>query len=136
MTRELLTSTPRLLVILRDHWPHISQQLSTDGLHELSQITVTCTDRMQRTLAGTALRRRSLSSLPNEALHFVEVFKADDQGWDFLQELGVMVEPNVTAWLEVLKQLRGSEGHADVKSVKEIYKQLDARFNEAPEIIR
>lgn len=136
MTQALSTSTPQLLGVLQNHWPYISEQLSAHGLNELSQITVACTDGTQHMLAGTALRRRSLTSLPHEALRFVEVLKADDRRWDFLQELGVMVEANAAAWLGVPEELRGADAPVRVDSVMEVYKQLDARFNEAPETIR
>lgn len=136
MTQQLSASPSRLLSILCDHWSYISQKLSTQGHNELSQVTVTCADGTQRMLAGTALRRRSLASLPQGALHFVPVSSPDDRRWDFLQELGVIIEPNVDAWLQILQHMKAADTPVRIDVIKEVYKQLDARFNEAPDTVR
>ena len=136
MTQKLSASPSRLLSILCDHWSYISQKLSIQGYNVLSQGIVTCADGTQRMLAGTALRRRSLASLPQEALHFVPVSSPDDRHWDFLQELGVMIAPNVDAWLQILQQMKAADTPVRIDVIKEVYKQLDARFNEAPDTVR
>ncbi|KAH9928330.1 uncharacterized protein B0H18DRAFT_1000819 [Fomitopsis serialis] len=142
MTQTLseLETPRRLLGVLQEYWPFISQELSRDGLGELSATAVTCVDGVRRKLAETALHRRALrmAQIPPQSLHFIDVSNPDDPRWDFLQTLGVMVEPNAIAWLEVLKRLQATEllPAAMISAVEEAYKQLNARFNEASDEIR
>ncbi|KAH9838232.1 uncharacterized protein C8Q71DRAFT_906078 [Rhodofomes roseus] len=140
MTQSLSHAPGRLLGVLRQCWPIVSEELSQDGLGQLSQVAVVCTDGTQHKLAETALQRRSLKlmQIPSQSIHFIDVSNPDDKQWDFLGELGVMLEPNAHAWLEVLKRLQTTEPAPVTltRVVKEAYKQLDARFNEAPDDIR
>ncbi|TFY59493.1 hypothetical protein EVJ58_g5748 [Rhodofomes roseus] len=138
MTQSLSHAPGRLLGVLRQCWP--IEDLRQDGLVELSQVAVVCTDGTQHKLAETALQRHSLKlmQIPSQSLHFIDVPNPDDKQWDFLAKLGVMLEPNAHAWLEVLKRLQTREPQPAnlTRIVKEAYKQLDARFNEAPDDIR
>ncbi|TFY59488.1 hypothetical protein EVJ58_g5746 [Rhodofomes roseus] len=141
MVKSLSAAPSKLLRVLQEYWHYISEEVSPDGLEELSQVAVVCMDGARHQLAETALRRRSLSlaQIPSQCLHFVDAPNPDDHQWDFLAKLGVMLEPNAHAWLEVLKRLQMTAQPSPASLtpiVEEAYKQLDARFNEASGDIR
>ncbi|KZT00826.1 uncharacterized protein LAESUDRAFT_764281 [Laetiporus sulphureus 93-53] len=128
MTQTLETS--RLLLVLREYWPQMSRKLSQEGKTQLSRMIVTCEDG-RYPLETTALRRRALQSLPNGHIRFLPMLNANDHGWNFLGELGVMIDADLGTFIKILIHLQQTKCQEE-SSIMETYKQLNARFHDNP----
>ena len=135
-TSDFLNRAPELegkelLLSLRAWWPRLSAHLTPAGALELSEVFI----------AGHQLKkmylRRGAFALADLGLElpFVPVDDPEDRRWDFLEHLGVAIRLNARFFLDKLKHMQG-QGEADIESVEEIYRQLDARFDEDEELIR
>jgi hypothetical protein len=136
LTSDFLKRAPELvgndlLVSLRAWWPCLSARLTPAGTRALGEVPVAgC--RLDRLY----LRRRALTQADHGLeLPFVPVDDPEDRGWDFLEQLGVTIRLSARFFLNKLTYMQG-QGKNDIGVVEEIYKQLDARFDEDEELIR
>ena len=136
LTSEFLNYAPELagkelLLSLRSWWPRLSTRLTQAGTLELGEVPI----------AGHQLKKMYLRRVafelagPELELPFVPVDDPLDRRWDFLEQLGVAIRLNARFFLDKLKHMQG-QGEADIEVVEEIYRQLDARFDEDKELIR
>ncbi|KAH9037560.1 hypothetical protein EDB84DRAFT_1480937 [Lactarius hengduanensis] len=133
---EFLINAPKLVgyelvASLRAWWPRLSKRLKADGARALGEIPVA-----GRRLDKLYLRRGALARADQALeLPFVPVDDPEDRGWDFLEQLGVTTRLNAQFYLNKLVHMQG-EGDKDSEAAAEIYRQLDARFDEDEESIR
>ena len=122
--RELLTS-------LRAWWPRLHPLLNDEGAKALGAISIA-----GRRLDTLYLRRGALARV-NIALELpsVPVDDPEDRAWDFLEHLGVATRMNASFFVNKLVHMQG-RGEKDYKIVDDIYKQLDARFDEDETFIK
>ena len=136
LTSHFLKRAPELagkelLLSLRAWWPRLSTHLTKAGVLELGEILI----------AGHQLKkmylRRGAFALADLGLElpFVPVDNPEDRRWDFLERLGVAIRVNARYFLDKLKHMQG-QGEVDIEDIEEIYRQLDARFEEDEDLIR
>ncbi|KAI0302873.1 hypothetical protein B0F90DRAFT_1667473 [Multifurca ochricompacta] len=120
-----------LLLSLRAWWPRLAQRLTETGARALGAISIA-----GRRLDTLYLRRGALARA-GEALELpcVPVDDPEDRAWDFLAQLGVATRMNASLFVNKLLHMQG-RGEKDGEAVEEIYKQLDARFDEDETFIR
>ena len=126
---------PELLLSLRAWWHHprfaLANQLTQAGARALGEVPIA-----GRRLDRLYLRRGALARADhNLELPFVPVQDPEDRRWDFLEKLGVAICLNAQFWLNKLVYMQG-RGEKDWEAVAEIYRQLDARFDEDEKLIR
>jgi hypothetical protein len=121
----------QLLLSLRAWWPRLSNQLTQAGARALGEVPIA-----GRRLDRLYLRRGALARADQGLeLPFVPVDDPEDHRWNFLEMLGVAMRLNAQFFLNKLVHMQG-EGEKDIEAVAEIYKQLDARFDEDEDLIR
>jgi hypothetical protein len=122
---------PELLLSLRAWYPRLVNHLTQAGARALGDVPIA-----GRRLDRLYLRRGALARADhNLELPFVPVEDPEDRRWDFLEKLGVAICLNAQFWLNKLVHMQG-RGEKDGDMVAEIYRQLDARFDEDEELIR
>jgi hypothetical protein len=120
-----------LLVSLRAWWPRLLLQLSDEGARALGSISVA-----GRRLDTLYLRRRTLARLDvARELPAIPVDDPEDNAWDFLEKLGVATRISALFFVNKLVHMQ-AKGEKDYETVKDIYKQLDARFDEDETLIK
>ena len=120
-----------LLLSLRAWWPRLSNQLSQTGARALGGVPIA-----GRRLDRLYLRRGALARADQGLeLPFVPVDDPEDRRWNFLEMLGVAMRLNAQFFLNKLVHMQG-EGEKDSEAAEEIYKQLDARFDEDEDLIK
>jgi hypothetical protein len=114
-----------LLVSLRAWWPRLLPHLSDEGLRALGAISIG-----GRRLDTLYLRRGVLTRL-DVALELpaIPVDDPEDTAWDFLEKLGVATRISASFFVNKLVHMQ-AKGEKDYDTVEDIYKQLDARFDE------
>jgi hypothetical protein len=136
LTSDFLDRAPELeghelLASLRAWWPRLSNRLSKVGKRALGAVPIA-----GRRLDRLYLRRGALARADHGlGLPFVPVDNPEDSGWDFLELLGVATRLNALFFVNKLIHMQG-HGEKDSEAVAEIYKQLDARFDEDEDLIR
>ena len=122
--RELLTS-------LRVWWPRLGLHLTREGARSLGAISIA-----GWRLDTLYLRRGALAHI-SEALKlpYIPVDDPEDHRWDFLELLGVVTRVNVSLFVNKLVHMQ-ARGEKDHRMVGDIYKQLDARFDEDEKLIK
>jgi len=122
--RELLTS-------LRVWWPRLELHLTREGARSLGAISIA-----GRRLDTLYLRRGALARI-GEALELpcIPVDDPEDHRWDFLERLGVVTRMNASFFVNKLVHMQ-ARGEKDHRIVEDIYKQLDARFDEDETVIK
>lgn len=136
LTSDFLDRAPELaghelLASLRAWWPRLSKRLTEAGVRALGAVPIA-----GRRLDRLYLRRGALARADQALeLPFVPVDNPEDRGWDFLELLGVAMRLNAQFFLNKLIHMQG-RGEKDSEAVAEIYKQLDARFDEDEDLIR
>ncbi|KAI9442850.1 hypothetical protein BJY52DRAFT_1317510 [Lactarius psammicola] len=136
LTPDFLNRAPELagrelLASLRAWWPRLSTRLTEAGARALGEVPIG-----GRRLDRLYLRRGALARADQALkLPFVPVDDPEDRGWDFLELLGVAMRLNAQFFLNKLIHMQG-RGEKDSEAVAEVYKQLDARFDEDEELIR
>jgi hypothetical protein len=120
-----------LLVSLRAWWPRLAPRLIEAGMKGLGAISIA-----GRRLDTLYLRRGVLARV-SETLELpcIPVDDPEDRSWDFLELLGVVTRMNASFFVNKLVHLQ-ARGEKDNKAVEEIYKQLDARFDEDETLIK
>jgi hypothetical protein len=123
---------PELLLSLRAWWyPRLANQLTQAGAWALRTMPIA-----GRRLDTMYLRRGALARADQGLeLPFVPVEDPEDPRWDFLEKLGVAICLNAQFWVNKLVHMQG-RGEKDGEKVAEIYRQLDARFDEDAGLIR
>ncbi|KAH8981074.1 hypothetical protein EDB92DRAFT_1805391 [Lactarius akahatsu] len=133
---EFINNAPKLVgyelvASLRAWWPRLFKRLRAEGARALGGIPIA-----GRRLDKLYLRRGALARADQALeLPFVPVDDPEDRGWDFLEQLGVTTRLNAQFFLNKLVHMQG-EGEKDSEAAAEIYRQLDARFDEDEESIR
>ena len=119
-----------LLVSLRVWWPRLGLHLTGAGARSLGAISIA-----GRRLDTLYLRRGALARI-GEALELpcIPVDDPEDHRWDFLELLGVVIRMNASFFVNKLVHMQ-ARGEKDYKMVEDIYKQLDARFDEDETLI-
>ncbi len=120
-----------LLVSLRAWWPRLLPQLSDEGVRALGAISIG-----GRRLDTLYLRRGALARL-DVALDFpaIPVDDPEDSAWDFLEKLGVATRISASFFVNKLVHMQ-AKGEKDYDTVEDIYRQLDARFDEDETLIK
>jgi hypothetical protein len=122
---------PELLLSLRAWYPRLTNHLTQAGARALGEVPIA-----GRRLDRLYLRRGALARADhNLELPFVPVQYPEDRQWDFLEKFGVAICLNAQFWLNKLVHMQG-RGEKDGEKVAEIYRQLDARFDEDEVLIR
>ncbi|EJD00234.1 uncharacterized protein FOMMEDRAFT_170214 [Fomitiporia mediterranea MF3/22] len=126
-------SLSEFLDALRYFWPRLSTKSPFSWLGKLGSMTVKMDNNSDYRLNSTFLKRRVLAQHPE--LPFLPVSDPESRGWDFLGRVGVTIAADTSFYVKLLihHQLQGLD---DQKTIKNIYKQLDARFYEDTERIR
>jgi hypothetical protein len=120
-----------LLISLRAWWPRLQPQLTDVGVKALGAISIA-----GRRLDTLYLRRGALAragvalELPS-----IPVDDPEDRAWDFLEQLGVATRINAMFFVNKLVHMQ-ARGEKDYKTVDDVYKQLDARFDEDETLIK
>ncbi len=136
ITHEFLDHAPtleghQLLVSLRAWWPRLSPQLSDEGTKALSAISIA-----GRRLDTLYLRRGALARLDVALeLPVIPVDDPEDGAWDFLEKLGVATRISASFFVNKLVHMQ-AKGEKDHDTVEDIYRQLDARFDEDETLIK
>ncbi|KDQ07017.1 hypothetical protein BOTBODRAFT_149409 [Botryobasidium botryosum FD-172 SS1] len=134
---EELTKTlePRkLLATLKECWQQLKERKITPAaISRLSDAIMGCEDGTRHEIKNTSLKRNSLR--PYSYLHFLPVLDPENADWDFLSQLGVTLRVDSSFFLKRLVQL-SKDARGDIEVVRELYKQLDARFDDDPSGIR
>ncbi|KAH9955853.1 hypothetical protein BC827DRAFT_1235201 [Russula dissimulans] len=120
-----------LLASLRAWWPCLEQRVTDEGARALGAISIA-----GRRLDTLYLRRGALARA-GEALELpcVPVDDPEDRAWDFLELLGVATRMNASFFVNKLVHMQ-AKGEKDHNLVDDIYRQLDARFDEDETLIR
>jgi hypothetical protein len=120
-----------LLVSLRAWWPGLLPQLSDEGVRALGAISIG-----GRRLDTLYLRRGPLARL-DVALELpaIPVDDPEDSAWDFLEKLGVATRISASFFVNKLVHMQ-AKGEKDYDTVEDIYRQLDARFDEDETLIK
>jgi hypothetical protein len=116
-----------LLLVLKQYWRRIVLHLSKDGIRQLSQTEVECESGEVLPLKDTFLRKKTLARY-NDALAFLPIDDPNEESWDFLGTLGVSTELDPPFLIKLL-DIWQEKDEKDVP-VENIYKQLDARFEQ------
>ncbi|TCD66329.1 hypothetical protein EIP91_001478 [Steccherinum ochraceum] len=121
--------TAKLLRFLRVYWGDVRERVlnSPDALAELRSTTVTCTNGTTERLEATFLATSKLAKF-NDLL-FLPIVDPDDPSWEFLEHLGVSLKLDGMYSLKRLIRLSETP-HAKRSDVTDLYKQLEARFDE------
>ena len=121
--------TTKLLRVLKEYWPAVRDSIvhSPTAIAELRATSVVCTNGANEKLESTFLCTSKLSRHPD--LPFLPVVDPDDHSWEFLEHLGVSLKHDGMAWLKRLIRL-SQKPNAQVDEVQDMYKQLEARFDE------
>ncbi|KAF7978389.1 hypothetical protein HWV62_779 [Athelia sp. TMB] len=125
-------SAQQFLLVLRETWPHWSGNISAKGISILSKIQLTCENGTVQDLGATFLRRGPLGHYDD--LPFLPAKLPSSAHWQFLRELGVVMQVDPAFFLWRLRSLKG-DGKVDA-GIDKIYKQLEARFDDDPDTIR
>lgn len=120
-----------LLVSLRAWWPRLLPHLSDEGVRALGAISIG-----GRRLDTLYLRRGALARL-DVALELpaIPVDDPEDSAWDFLEKLGVATRISASFFVNKLVHMQ-AKGEKDYDTVEDIYRQLDARFDEDEMLIK
>jgi len=120
-----------LLASLRVWWPRLERHLTEAGARSLGAISIA-----GRRLDTLYLPRGPLARI-GEALELpcIPVDNPEDHAWDFLELLGVATRMNASFFVNKLVHMQ-ARGEKDNKLVEDIYKQLDARFDEDETLIK
>jgi hypothetical protein len=120
-----------LLVSLCAWWPRLLPQLTDEGVRALGAISIG-----GRRLDTLYLRRGALARL-DVALELPArpVDDPEDCAWDFLEMLGVATRISVSFFVNKLVHMQ-AKGEKDYDTVEDIYRQLDARFDEDETLIK
>jgi hypothetical protein len=136
ITPEFLDRAPaldgrELLNSLRAWWPRLQSQLTAVGVKALGTISIA-----GRRLDTLYLRRGALARV-DVALELpsIPVDDPEDRAWDFLEQLGVVTRVNASFFVNKLLHMQ-ARGEKDFKTVDDVYKQLDARFDEDETLIK
>ncbi|KAH8077516.1 hypothetical protein BXZ70DRAFT_962644 [Cristinia sonorae] len=121
--------TAQLLRFLRQYWPDVRERIinSPQALAELRNSQVTCIDGSTERLESTFLETRRLRQYTD--LPFLPVVNPDDEGWLFLEHLGVSMKLDGSYSLKRLMRLSQNPG-VRKEEVEELYKQLETHFQE------
>jgi hypothetical protein len=119
------------LVSLRVWWPRLLPQLSDEGVRALGAIPIG-----GRRLDTLYLRRGALARL-DVALELpaIPVDDPEDSAWDFLEMLGVATRISASFFVNKLVHMQ-AKGEKNYDTVEDIYRQLDARFDEDETLIK
>ncbi|KAI0058520.1 hypothetical protein BV25DRAFT_1919220 [Artomyces pyxidatus] len=128
-----LMDTPKFLLTLRNYWPFVRPSLSEDGLRQIGECSVKCSDGTRQRLNTTYLQRDVLKKYQN--LHFLPVADPSSREWEFLSEVGVALHMDAAFFVGLLQRMSESKGH-DMAAAEDVYRQLDARFFEDEDLIR
>ncbi|KZP18490.1 hypothetical protein FIBSPDRAFT_1046178 [Athelia psychrophila] len=120
------------LVVLKETWPTWSGQLSRRGAAVLSNVQLECENGSTHRIGATFLRIGSLGQYDD--LPFLPVQLPSSIHWQFLRDLGVSLEVTPSFFLQQLRSIR--DGRQVEANVDQIYTQLEARFEDDPDIIR
>jgi hypothetical protein len=117
------------LTVLKDCWPHLSDQAVPDApfVSQLAGVIVSCENGMRQPIKYSYLKTRLLSRIQD--LPFLPVTQADDPQWQFLIKLGVTVERNGSFFVKRLLQHKQT-GCQDHRRIWMIYRHLEARFDD------
>jgi len=120
-----------LLVSLRAWWPRLLPHISDEGVRALGAISI-----RGRRLDTLYLRRGVLARL-DVALELpaIPVDDPEDSAWDFLEKLGVATRISASFFVNKLVHMQ-AKGEKDYDTIEDIYKQLDARFDEDEMLIK
>jgi hypothetical protein len=124
----------QFLIILKETWPIWAGKISQDGVSRLSNITILCENGSQQKINSTYLRRGPLGHCVG--LPFLPVKLPASVQWQFLRELGVVLQVDPTFFVRRLLLLKTEGKDNDDHDVDKIYKQLEARFDDDSETIR
>ena len=125
LKRALALEGCKLLVSLRAWWPHLLPHISNEGVRALSVIPID-----GRHLDTLYLRHRALAQLDVVLeLLAIPVDDPEDCAWDFLEMLGVAMWISASFFVNRLVHMQ-AKGEKDYNSIENIYKQLDAQFDE------
>ena len=120
-----------LLISLRAWWPRLGPRLTEAGARSLGGISIE-----GRRLDTLYLRRGALARVGEVLeLPYIPVDDPEDHGWDFLEQLGVATRMNASFFVNKLVHMQ-ARGEKDNRMVEDIYKQLDARFEEDEMLIK
>ncbi|KAH7102371.1 hypothetical protein BKA62DRAFT_700182 [Auriculariales sp. MPI-PUGE-AT-0066] len=138
--RTRLKEPKRLLLFLRTHWNGIQNQLKSSAeLHTfcnwLGSVEIKCQNggitEMRSTFLPTAFVHLDQMNDDTPLLPIDE----PDAGWTFLKDFGISVEPDARFFLKRLLALMTST-EVTAATVRALYKQLEARFDEIANEIR
>ncbi|KAF8267008.1 hypothetical protein EI94DRAFT_1731509 [Lactarius quietus] len=136
LTSDFLNRVPELaghelLASLCAWWPRLSNLLSPTGARALGEVPIA-----GRRLDRLYLRRGALARADQGLeLPFVPVEDPEDSRWNFLELLGVAMRLNAQFFVNKLVHMQG-QGEKNCEAAAEIYKQLDARFDEDEDLIK
>ena len=141
VNRTRLKKPAQLLHALRQFWPDIMRTQLTQQAQIatfckwLSSVEMRCHNGIVAPMGSTFL--------PNAFVHLGQAdpdmpvlpISDPDAGWMFLKDFGVSIEPDAKFYLKRLVALSSSPD-VSFQMVRQIYKQLEARFREIPQEIR
>ncbi|KAI9435206.1 hypothetical protein F5148DRAFT_989928 [Russula earlei] len=120
-----------ILASLRLWWPRLQRHITKEGARALGAISIA-----GRRLDTLYLRRGALARVGDTLeLPCIPVDDPEDHAWDFLEQLGVATRMNASFFLNKLLHMQ-AKGEKDHKVVEDIYRQLDARFDEDETLIK
>jgi len=120
-----------VLVLLRAWWPRLLPNISDEGVRALGAISIG-----GRRLDTLYLRRGALARLDvTLELPAIPVDDPEDSAWDFLEKLGVPTRISASFFVNKLVHMQAKD-EKDYDTVEDIYRQLDARFDEDETLIK
>ncbi|KAH7102365.1 hypothetical protein BKA62DRAFT_700171 [Auriculariales sp. MPI-PUGE-AT-0066] len=132
-----------LLLLLRKHWSGIQSQLRTSTAEAgkffswLGRVRILCQNNIIVQLRHSILPNAYTVHYGRDTDARLPLLLVDDpdESWGFLRQLGVSVEPDAHFFLKLLDAMSGRRV-SSMSIVRDIYKQLEARFREAPSAIK
>lgn len=122
----------QLLLVLQAHWQYLEGRLSLKARHSLGQTITSCEDGSAHPLGNTFIKRTPLMQFD---VPFLPIDDPEEQTWDFLENLGVSTKVDGIFYLKRLLGLQ-KIGCMDELIIKDVYKELQARFEDNPDGIR
>jgi hypothetical protein len=123
----------RLLLLLKETWPQWEGSLSIKAKPQLANIEVICKDGSKHPLKATYLARGAVATFSD--LPFLPISDPEHRDWDFLLDLGVTYKVDGDFFIKRLVRIKDGGDHDDT-TIKAMYEQIQARFDDNPLYIR
>ena len=125
--------SPIVLDVLIESWTKEPNQLTSKIKQQLGGMNVLCEGGETVHLNKTCLPLPVLKELAPPGILFVQLNLPDKPIWKKLRDLGVVVEPNLTFYLQCLSLAQGKQ--VTKAQMTKLYKNIDSHWIEDPTLV-